>query len=380
MKIAVLGTRGFPNVQGGVETHCENLYPLLTKLGCEVIVFGRSPYVGKRPFEYKGIKMIPLPCPKNKFLETFVHTFEGLFAAKKLKPDILHIHAVGPSLLLPIAKMLGFKVIMTHHGPDYMRKKWNWFGKLILKMGENNGCRNADDVICVSESVSGNLRRRFKRNITYIPNGITIPEKSCQSDQELKRYGVEKGKYILAVGRFVPEKGFHDLIEAFKSVHDSGLMADGNNYKLVIVGDSDHEDKYGWELKKKAADVSGVVLTGILKGKPLQDLYSNAGLFVLPSYYEGLPIVLLEAMSYGLSCIVSDIPANREAGLADSRYFTPGGIEGIKSKIQEFILKPLTLSEKKEQIEAVTEKYDWECIARKTFNRISSASYKSLSY
>jgi len=371
MKIVVLGTRGFPNVQGGVEAHCQNLYPKLAKCGCEVIVFGRSPYIGKEPYEYKGIKIIPLSCPKNKFFEAFLHTFKGIFAAKKLNPDILHIHAIGPSLLLPIARMLGLKVLMTHHGPDYMRKKWNWLGKLILMAGENNGCRDANAVICVSESVADNLKVRYRRNITYIPNGIAIPE-ICQSHQELGRHGLEKGKYILAVGRFVPEKGFHDLIEAFKLVKNSESEAFGKNFKLVIVGDSDHEDKYSKQLKKNAADTQGVVLTGFLKGMSLQELYSNAGLFVLPSYYEGLPIVLLEAMSYGISCIVSDIPANREVGLADFRYFTPGDICEIKRKIQKFIYKPINTSERKLQIVTVAVKYNWDSIVNKTFNELKN--------
>ncbi len=372
MRVAVLGTRGFPGVQGGVETHCENLYPRLATKGCEVTVLARKPYVGNKELEHKGVRIVPISCPKNKFLEAIIHTYHGALAAKQLKPDILHIHAIGPSLLVPFAKRKGIKVVMTHHGPDYKRKKWNWFARLILKIGERNGCRNADAIICISESVAEDLRKRYKRDITYIPNGITIPE-IAQNDEALKKYGLEKGKYILAVGRFVPEKGFHDLIEAFGKIgtdpsnEESDALGQSRfSWKLVIAGDADHEDKYSLSLKEKAKANPNIVLTGFISGEPLSELYSHAGLFVLPSYYEGLPIALLEAMSYGLSCIVSDIPANREVGLRNDRYFEPGNINQLKLKMVEFLNKPLGKSEKETQIAVISEKYNWNKIAEMT--------------
>lgn len=367
LKVCVLGTRGFPNVQGGVEAHCENLYSRLRKNGCEVTVFTRRPYVDKDCNKYDGVKLIPLSCPKNKFLEAFLHTLYGVFAARKLSPDILHIHAIGPSLFVPLARLLGLKVVMTNHGPDYERKKWSRLAKVVLKFGEKLGSKWANGIICISESISDRIKRKYNRDATIIPNGVIMPQIS-QNGNIIKEYGLYKGKYILSVGRFVPEKGFDCLVEAFEDarINTNCTQIGTNNWKLVIVGDADHPDRYSLSLKEKASKNGNAVLTGFLNGEPLKELYSHAGLFVLPSYYEGLPIVLLEAMSYGLSCIASDIPANRDMGLSKDRFFQAGDIQALATKIKEFIDRPLTDEEKREQIGMVAEKYDWKKIADRT--------------
>jgi glycosyltransferase involved in cell wall biosynthesis len=313
------------------------------------------------------VEIIPLNCPKNKFLEAIIHTFKGVFQAKKLEPDVLHIHAVGPALMVPLARMLGLKVVFTHHGPDYERKKWGFIAKLFLRMGEFFGVTFANEDIAISQVIADEIKTKYGRKATVIPNGVVLPE-AVDGDQTLKKYELNKGKYILAVGRFVPEKGFGDLIEAFNIVVSSelGVGSKDVNLKLVIAGDADHEDGYSRQLKEKAKETPNVVLTGFITGKPLQELYSHAGLFVLPSYYEGLPIVLLEAMSYGLSCIVSDIPANREVELSNDRYFKPGDISAIAQKLEMFINRPLSLDELSKQIKLVSERYDWDHIAEKT--------------
>ncbi len=358
MKIVVLGTRGFPDVQGGVEKHCENLYPSLVKLGCEVTVLDRKPYVGNKEYSYQGVNIKPLACPKHKFIETFLHILRGVLQANKLKPDILHIHAIGPSLFIPLARLFGLRVIMTHHGPDYQRKKWNKFAKALLKLGEYLGVRYANKVIVISEAIAENIKKKYGRQSVVIPNGVVIPH-ILGTQNVLNKYGLGKGKYILAVGRIVPEKGFHDLIDAFNQ-----LQLD--SWKLVIVGKADHEDRYSLSLQKKAGMNSNIVLTGFLAGIPLQELYSHAGIFILPSYYEGMPIVLLEAMSYGLSCIVSDIAANKVAGLCEERLFKVGNIEALAIKIKEFINQPLNEEAKAEQLNMISEIYDWGKIADKT--------------
>ncbi|MCX7927608.1 MAG: glycosyltransferase family 4 protein [Candidatus Omnitrophica bacterium] len=358
MRIIVLGTRGFPNVQGGVEKHCQELYPRLVKLGCEIVVLARAPYVGDKEYNWQGVQVVPIKCSKNKFLEAVLHTYKGLRRARKFKPDIVHIHAIGPSLFVPMAHKLGAKIVMTHHGPDYKRAKWNWFARAVLRIGEARGCKYADAVICISEQIVKEVREKFNRYLFVIPNGVTLPE-IVKTDETLKRFGLEKKQYLLAVGRFVPEKGFHDLIEAFLKVKPAG-------WKLVIVGAADHEDSYSIQLKKMAQDNSQVVLTGFLSGQPLEELYSHAGLFVLPSYYEGLPIVLLEALSYGLSCLVSDIPANREVGLAQERYFPVGDKDALAQKIKEFIAQPMSQQQQFVQRSEIAQKYDWDKIAVQT--------------
>jgi glycosyltransferase involved in cell wall biosynthesis len=356
MKIAVLGTRGFPNIQGGIESHCESLYPSLAGRGCEVIVFTRRPYVDPVCDSYKGVRLVPLPCLKNKYLEAFFHSLFGIFAARRLSPDILHVHGIGPSLVIPIARLLRLKVVMTNHGPDYERKKWGKFAKFILVLGEYLGTRFANGIICISESIADRVSRKYSRDVAVIPNGAALAQISKNSSV-IKKYGLTRGKYILSVGRFVPEKGFHDLIEAFDHIEE---------WKLVIVGEADHPDRYSLNLREKATKNKNIVLTGSLTGESLCQLYSHAGLFVLPSYYEGLPIVLLEAMSYSLPCIASDIPANRDLELDNDRFFKAGDIQALSAKIKQFIGVPLTFKERRSQTKKIAERYDWNKIADNT--------------
>jgi len=353
IKVCVIGTRGFPDVQGGVEKHCEELYPRLVKLGVTVEVFTRTPYIPreKRLKEWCGIKFFHLWCPRKKSFEAIIHTFLGVLLARSKSPDILHIHAIGPSLLIPLAKCLGLKVVMTHHGPDYRRKKWGKFAKFVLKMGENLGTLFANKIIAISKGIKRHLkfRKSIFRKVVYIPNGVELPE-ILPPRETLKKYALEPKKYVFTASRFVPEKGLHDLIEAYR-------MLENPDFKIVIAGDADE----------------GVVLTGFISGKPLQELYSNAGLFVLPSYYEGLPIALLEALSYGLPVLVSDIPQNREIPLPEFRYFQPGDIDGLSRKLTELLTLGITEEERSRIKKTIEEKYNWDIIAKKTYE-----IYKSL--
>jgi glycosyltransferase involved in cell wall biosynthesis len=357
MKVAVIGTRGIPDIQGGVESHCEHLYPFLVKKGCEVVVLARKPYTKRWVGEYKGVQVRALTSYKNKYLEAALHTMYGIMEATRYKPDIVHIHAVGPAFFAPLARLLGHKVIVTHHGPDYVRKKWNFLFKCLLHLGEAVGVYAASRVISISKGITKDLRAKYKIRPALIPNGVLIPH-PLKSTDFIEKHQLKPRQFILTVGRLVPEKGFHDLVAAFQA--HAPL-----NWKLVIAGSSDHEDRYSQKLKAGAS--KNIVFTGFVKGQALQELYSHAGLFVLPSYHEGLPIALLEAMSYGLSCVVSDIPANREVPLATNRFFKPGDIHTLQAKIKEFISKPLTEQEKQAQIALIVEHYNWESIAEQTY-------------
>ena len=356
IKIVVLGTRGFPNIQGGVESHCHNLYSRLRKKGCKVIVLGRQPYIGSDVINCDGVRLLPLACSKNKYTEALLHTLRGVLLARRIRPDILHFHAIGPSLLVPLARLLGFKVVMTHHGPDYKREKWGIVAKTVLKLGESLGSRWANEIICISESIADSIKNKYKRQVHIIPNGVQMPENVTSIDV-LKKYSLTANKYILAVGRLVPEKGFRNLIEAFSRSHL-------DDWKLVIVGDADHETPYSRQLKSKAANSNKVVLTGFIQGDALNEIYFHAGLFVLPSYYEGLSIALLEALSYGLSVLVSDIAPNREVGLGEDRYFAVGNEEALAKKLDCWIKSgPLSDEEQTKQIKMVREKYNWDDVA-----------------
>jgi len=283
--------------------------------------------------------------------------------ARLISPDLVHIHAVGPSLLTPLAKLLGLRVVVTNHGPDYERQKWGRGAKYILKLGEKLGGLYADEVIVISRLIQDIIRTRCRREAILIPNGVELPLENCGTDF-LTRYQLQPGKYILTVGRFVPEKGFHDLIDAFRQSFNGSSK---NGFKLVIAGDADHETHYSTLLRKKVGqDPQRIVLTGFVTGEALGQLYQHARLFVLPSYHEGLPLALLEAMSYGLSVLVSDIAAHKEIGLDSRRYFRCGDIDDLRAKMEFFLDKELPDEEKQKMRRQIEEKYNWDKIAEQT--------------
>lgn len=357
MKIVVVGLRGFPNIQGGVETHCEELYPRIVRFGHEVIVVRRKNFIkeGISPLkEYKGVKFKDISCPAISGLEAVVHTAKGIWFAKKVHADILHIHAIGPSVMIPFARLLGLRVVMTHHGPDYDRDKWGWIAKSVLRLGERFAVAWAQDIISISTVISNLLQKKYNRTkqVHLIYNGITSLCGNGESVEFLESIGLQTDKYILAVGRFVEEKRFDKLIEAFVKLRLE-------DYKLVIAGDADYPSSYAHTLKVFAIE-NGVIIPGIVKGEKLHQLYKHAALFVLPSSHEGLPITLLEAMSCGRKVLVSDIPANKAVGLPEENYFKLDNIEDIMYHIKELLNKGPA-----DQAYNLS-KYDWDHIAKQT--------------
>ncbi len=365
MKIVVTGTRGIPNIMGGVETHCEELFPRMVERGFDVTLIRRSNYVkgevdgvpAKDLKEWKGVKLVTIPSPKKKSFEAIIHTFRAINEAKRLGADILHIHAIGPALLVPYAKLLGMKVVFTHHGPDYDRDKWGFAAKTILKIGERMGCMFADDVIVISNVIKNLIAKKYGRtkNVHLIYNGVSEPE-ICDYPEYFEELGIEKGKYILGMCRFVPEKNLHHLVEAYRQLIMKNEELRNSGVKLVLAGDTDFEDDYSLGLKKMARE-NGVVLTGFIKGRKLHSLLTNCRCYCLPSSHEGLPIALLEAMSYGVKVLVSDIPANLEVGLPTDDYFHCGDVDELAGKLEKIIDEPL------EHVDYDMSKYDWDKIA-----------------
>ncbi len=368
MRIAVIGTRGIPGIQGGIETHCENLYPRLVKLGCEITVIRRNGYVNKEIFdgeEFEGVKIIDAYSPKIKSFEAIVHSLVGLIYAKKIRAEIVHIHAIGPSLVAPLARLLGLKVVVTHHGPDYNRQKWNKTAKAMLRFGEKMAARYANKIIVISDVIKKLMIDKYncRSKLELIFNGVELPTMLPQTDY-IKSLGLETQKYVIAVGRFVEEKGFHDLIDAFERIK--------TDCKLVLVGDADISSVYSEKLKDKARR-SGVILTGFIKGDSLKQIFTHARVFVLPSYHEGLPIALLEAMSYNLNVLVSDIPANMEVDLDHENYFKVGDIKELSHKLERKLQGDRGSNSFRKVIE---ENYDWDSIAKQTYNVYKSVSLR----
>jgi glycosyltransferase involved in cell wall biosynthesis len=244
--------------------------------------------------------------------------------------------------------------VVTNHGPDYDRQKWGCFAKFILKTGENLGTRFANHVIAISEPIKKSLADNYnRRDVHLIFNGVNMPIKHNKTDY-LKSMGIEPGNYLLAAGRFVPEKGFIDLIKAWDK------LPHNDRPQLVIAGDADHETCYSKGIRKHA-EKYGAILTGFVKGGKLNQLFTHARMFVMPSYHEGLPIALLEALSYGLDVVVSDIPANTAIGLEGGSYFETGNKVALTEAIQSKLKKTT-----RPDYHYLLKKYDWDIIARQT--------------
>lgn len=350
MKVAVIGTRGVPGVAGGVESHCEALYPRLASKGYEILLFRRKPYVDEGLASWKGVQLRDLWCPRKKSLEAIWHSLAAVVAARRAGVDLVHIHGIGPALASPLAKLLGLKVVVTNHGPDYDRAKWGKAAKAALHLGEIWSCSVADRIIAISPRIQWHLKEHYGRESMLIPNGVEFP-KGEGAESYLSEQGLKESRYVLGVGRFVEEKNFHLLVEAFAELKPKG-------WKLVLAGDADHSTPYSERLKRQAWK-AGVVLTGYVKGGRLGALFRGAGLFVLPSSHEGLPISLLEAMSAGLDVLVSDIEANRLPELEQGDFFRlsdPGALtEGLRRKLQSVSRRRYDMSH-----------YDWDTIAALT--------------
>lgn len=333
LRIMVLGLRGI-DVQGGIESHVRRLYPLLARLGCEIEIVQRSPYFpeGKRRQHWRGLKLTYLWSPTRQVLETAVHTLIGVLYAAVRRPDVLHLHAVGPALLAPLARLLGLRVVLTHHGPDYEREKWGTAAKVLLRAGEHLGVRFAHRPIVVSPTLQQEMERRYGVGAELIPNGApkVLPTRSRRS---LDRFGLTPGRYVLCVARVEPGKRQQDLIEAFSAAR----LPD---WKLAIVGGLDIGDRYCERTRARAAVDPNIVLTDFQTGATLRELYSHAGLFVLPSAVEGHPIVLLEAATYGVPILASAIPANLALQLPRDRYFAVGDTAGLARMLRAAAIEP----------------------------------------
>lgn len=357
-KITVLGTRGIPDVLGGVETHCQNLYPAIKQqFDVDICVIARSPYVTYRHSRYKDIETVALWAPKNRSYEAIIHSVIAALRTCTDRSDIVHVHAIGPGLVVPLLRLLGKRVVFTHHGPDYDRQKWGPRAKKVLLLGERFAVKYANEVIVISEVINQIIQKKYHRHDAHlIYNGVNIPRALDEQAvrQTLASYGLQPKNYLVMVGRFVEEKGMHDAIAAYRQ--------SGVSLPLVLVGDADHPTEYSTRLKAIAAQTPNVVLTGFLKGDALQAVFSQASLFVMPSYHEGLPIALLEAMSFSLPVVVSDIPANLEVGLPAETSFRVGDIDDLAEKIMKSV--SLTRVDYSEYLQ----RYDWHKIARETVN------------
>lgn len=350
MNIFVFGTRGIPGIQGGVERHCECLYPLFSGK-YKITIFRRSPYINNIYKDWNGIRFITLPSTKIKGFEALFHSFLCAIVCVFKRPDIVHIHNIGPGILTPLLRFFKLKVVLTYHSPNYEHAKWNFFAKNILRTGEYLALKYASFVIFVNQKQREKFKKEIVEKSVRIPNGVLPPSFSISTDYTVS-LGITPRKYILAVGRITQEKGFDYLIEAYKNLHNS-------DYHLVIAGGIDHVTVYTKQIIKLAKE-SNVILAGFVSGEKLRQLYSYAKVFVLPSSHEGLPISLLEAMSYRLPVIASNIPANLEIGLPSECYFQAGNVQELAKRMDKAIKDPV------QSVNYDMKKYNWDVIAEQT--------------
>jgi glycosyltransferase involved in cell wall biosynthesis len=358
-EIYLFGFRGFPDLQGGIEAHVENLAPHLVRLGYHVTACVRSPYVSSKvDREWKGVRLLPLWTVRNSYLETLLHSLACVLVAGLRRPKIVHVHAIGPALVTPLLRILGLKVVVTHHGEDYNREKWSWAVRGVLQVGEMLAMRFAHKRIAISRSIEKLVSAKYGKPCEVIPNGVTLPDLPLHDDKVVE-LGLEAGRYVLTVGRLVPEKRQLDLLRAFCDARPEG-------WKLAIVGGADHKSKHADLLASEARLAKDVVMMGFQTGEALRQLYAHAGLFVLPSSHEGLPIVLLEALSYGLPVLVSDIPSNLEVVSDPAHIFAMGNIHELSAKISALSGLRLCPAEREALRRGSTHRYDWAEIAART--------------
>lgn len=359
LRITMLGIRGFPNVQGGAEKHAENLAAALAGLGCDVEAVTRSGYVATdQPTRWRNVTLVRLWAPRITGAEAFVHTFLGVLRAAVRRPDILHIHAIGPALFTPLARVLGLLVVVTYHSTNYEHKKWGPFARAVLRLGERAGMAFASGRIAVSDGLAKNLTRTYAVSVNVIPNGIDRPN-HVRTTETLRTFGLAPARYVLMVARIDQDKRQLDLIAAYARSRTP-------DWKLALVGSADYSSAYAREVGNAAASTPGVVLLGHQTGAALAELYTHAGCFVLPSRFEGQPIAVLEAASYGLPLLLSDIPAHRELAAPHARYFATGEVATLAALLEQISSAPA--AERPDPVESarLIAEHDWHTIAQRT--------------
>ncbi|MES3085068.1 glycosyltransferase family 4 protein [Sphingomonas faeni] len=350
-----LGLRGIGGVQGGVETHVQELVRNLPYPLERLEVIGRRPYRAMADADSSLPIVRWLPAWRHSLLETLPHTLLGICYAAFRRPALLHIHGIGPSIAARLARLAGLRVVSTHHGEDYNREKWGKFAQRILRFGEMEAVLQTDACISVSPTVAQALQDRYNRPVDFIPNGVN-PLPYTSTAMTLEQWDLKPNRYILNVARMVPEKRQLDLISAF-------VQADLRGIKLVLCGGADHDSSYAQSVVEKASQHENIILTSHQTGNTLHELFWNAGLFVLPSTHEGLPIVLLEAMSCNLRIVVSDLPVYTAMNIPVDCMFPRGDVPALADHLRKAFASNFSLGH---NWNVFLDDYKWTNIARRT--------------
>ena len=368
LDIAMFGHKRIPSREGGIEIVVEELCTRMVNKGNRVTCYNRAghhvsgaEYDTKAAKEYKGIRLKKVPTIEKKGLAAVSSSFFAAIFAALGHYNVVHIHAEGPAFFCWIPKLFRKKVIVTVHGLDWSREKWkSGFGSKFIRQGERNAVKYADAIIVLSEGVQKYFMDTYGRKTRFIPNGVNCPEiKSAELIHE--KYGLTKDSYILFLGRLVPEKGIRYLIEAFKQVK--------TDKKLVIAGGSSDTDEFAKELKEMAKGDDRILFTGFVQGQALEELYNNAYVYTLPSDMEGMPLSLLEAMSYGNCCLVSDIAECAEVVEDKALIFEKSNVDDLREKLQKACDEvDMVEGMKRQASDFICSKYNWDEVVERTLD------------
>ena len=366
MKIAMLGHKRIPSREGGIEIVVEELATRMVKRGHDVTCYNRrGHHVSGKEFDtqqevsdYKGIRLKSVFTLNKKGLAAMTASTAATIMATMGNYDVIHFHAEGPCAMLWLPKLFHKKCIVTVHGLDHQRAKWGFLARTYIMLGEKTAVKFADEIIVLSRNVQKYFQETYGRKTMMIPNGVNKPEiRNAEIISE--KYKLNKDNYILFLGRIVPEKGLKYLIQAFKQVN--------TEKKLVIAGGSSDTEEFMEELKQLAAGDSRIIFTGFAQGRLLEELYSNAYIYTLPSDLEGMPLSLLEAMSYGNCCLTSDIPECAEVVEEAAVTFRKGDIDDLKEKIQILCDNEKSVESYKQRAsEYICKKYNWDQVVADT--------------
>ena len=371
LNIAMIGHKRIPSREGGIEIVVEALAVRMVERGNNVTAYNRRGHhiSGRKVIEeganekltqYRGIKIVKVLTINVKGLAALTSSFFGTVRALFMHYDIIHYHAEGPCLMLVLPHIFGIRTVATIHGLDWQRGKWGGAASKLIKRGEKIAVKYADEIIVLSKNLQKYFLDEYGRRTTYIANGISKPVmRMARTIHSL--WGLEKDSYILYLGRIVPEKGLRCLIEAYMNLP--------TDIRLVIAGGASDTTRYLSELKKYAAADSRIIFTGFVQGQVLEELYSNSYIYVLPSDVEGMPLSLLEAMSYGNCCVVSDIPECAEVVEDRAVVFRKGDTADLRNKLAVLVRNQnIVQSYRRDAADYICRKYDWDTIVCQTMS------------
>lgn len=363
MKIAMIGHKRIPSREGGVEIVVEELSTRMVKKGHLIDVYNRmgnnvsdNNIKTKKLKEYKGAKIITIPTINKKGLDALIYSFLATIKALFGNYDCLHYHAEGSCAMLWLPHLFKKRIVVTIHGLDWKRSKWGGFATKYIKFGEKLAVKYADEIIVLSNSVSKYFKDTYNRDTKFIPNGVNLP--TIRNPKIIKdKYKLKGDDYILFLARIVPEKGLHYLIDAYNQIN--------TDKKLVIAGGASHTNDYFNKIKEQIKDKKNIIMTGFVQGEELEELFSNAYLYCLPSDIEGMPISLLEAMSYGKNCLVSDIEENTQVCGKYAYTFKKSNADDLKKQLEK-LLSNEKLYSPNDLKKYVLDKYNWNDIVLET--------------